>query len=61
MHFDSPNLVPNVPINNVMIGVDEGLVSNRRQAITWTNEDLVYSHIYASLVTDELTRKYQTL
>ena len=29
------------------IGSDNGLVLNRRQAIIWTNDDLVYRRIYA--------------
>ena len=37
-----------------MIGSDNGLASNMRQAIVWTNEDLVYWRIYASLGLSEL-------
>ena len=31
------------------IGSDNGLESNRQQAIIWTNDGLAYPHIYASL------------
>ena len=34
---------------NASIGLDNGLVPNRRQAIIWTNDCLVYWRIYASL------------
>ena len=33
----------------VIIVPDDGLVLNRQQAIIWTNDDLVYWRIYASL------------
>ena len=33
----------------ISIGSDNGLVPNRRQAIIWTNDCLVYWRIYASL------------
>ena len=36
------------------IGSDNGLVLNRRQAITITNTDLVQRHIYVALGGDEL-------
>ena len=36
------------------IGLDNGLVSNRQQAIIWTNADLIHWHIYAALGVDEL-------
>ena len=42
---------------NVTISSDNGLVLNRRQAIIWTNEDLVYWRIYASLGLSELTHR----
>ena len=35
--------------NNLNIGPDNGLVPNRRQAIIYTNNGLVYWRIYASL------------
>ena len=35
------------------IGLDNGLVPNRRQAITWTNADPVRLRIYAELDGDE--------
>ena len=37
------------------IGLGNGLVPNRRQAIAWINDDLVYWTIYAALGGDELT------
>ena len=38
----------------VSIGSNNRLTSNRRQAIIWTDDSLVYWHIYASLGHDEL-------
>ena len=38
----------------VIIGSDNGLAPNRRQAIIWTNGGLVYWRIYASLVLNVL-------
>ena len=35
------------------IGSDNGLALKKRQAIIWTNDGLVYGHIYASLRLDE--------
>ena len=46
--------VPYGLIDNVIIGSDNGLASNRRQAIIWTNNGLVYWRIYASLGLNEL-------
>ena len=37
-----------------MIGSDNGLAPNRRQAIIWTNDDPVQRRIYASLGRNEL-------
>ena len=37
------------------IGADNGLALNRRQAIIWTNVDMLYWRIYASLGLNELT------
>ena len=37
------------------IGLDNGLAENRQQAIIWTNDGLIYWHIYASLSLNELT------
>ena len=37
------------------IGSGHGLAPNRRQAITWTNDDPVHWRIYASLGRNELT------
>ena len=34
---------------------DNGLAPNRRQAIIWTNDGLIYWHIYASLSLNELS------
>ena len=39
----------------VIIGSDNGLAPNRRQAIIWTNDGLVYWRIYASVGLDELS------
>ena len=39
------------------IGSGNGLVPNRRQAITWTSEDPVNWRIYAALGGDELRQK----
>ena len=38
----------------VIIGSDNGLAPNRRQAIIWTNDDLVHWRIHASLGLNEL-------
>ena len=38
----------------VRIGWDNGLAPSRRQAIIWTNDALVYRHIYVSLGLNEL-------
>ena len=43
-------LVPEGPIDNCL---DNGLAPNRRQAIIWTNADLIRWHIYAALGGDE--------
>ena len=40
----------------VSIGSGNGLAPNRRQAITWTNEDSVHRRIYAALGGDELSQ-----
>ena len=37
-----------------IIGLDNGLAPNRRQAIIWTNDGLCFCHIYASLGLNEL-------
>ena len=39
------------------IGLDNGLVPNRRQAIIWTNADLIHWSIYAALGGDALSPK----
>ena len=45
----SMKFVPKVPNEkNVDIGSDNGLASNRRQVVDWTNHDLVHRRIYAS-------------
>ena len=41
---------------HVIIGSDNGLAQNRRQAIIWTNDGLVNMRIYASLSLKELKR-----
>ena len=38
----------------IIIGSDNGLVPNRRQAIIWTNAGVVNCRIYASLGLNEL-------
>ena len=50
----SQTFFPKDPINNTTLLIHSGLVQNRPQAIIWTNDGLVYWHIYASL--GELTR-----
>ena len=40
-----------------MIGFDNGLTPNRRQAIIWTNADPIHWRIYVSLGGDELTKE----
>ena len=37
------------------IGLDNGLVPNRRQAIIWTSADTIHWRMYAALGGDELT------
>ena len=51
----SLKFVPQSPINREYpsIGSCNGLAPIRRQAIVWTNDDLVYWRIHASLVLDE--------
>ena len=44
----------------VSIRSGNGLVPNRRQAITWTNNDLVRRHIYAALGGDKLNENFET-
>ena len=48
----SPQFVPKGLIDNKPTG--NGLVPNRQQAITWTNVDPVYHHIYPALGGDGL-------
>ena len=48
-HWKSYNL-----LHDSSIGSDNGLAPNRRQAIIWTNGDLDYWRIYASLGLNEL-------
>ena len=43
-------LIPNAPISNKQAN---GLVPDRRQAIIWTNDGLVYWPIYTSLGLNE--------
>ena len=44
---------------NIIVSLSNKLIlkskPNRRQAITWTNADLIHCHIYAALGGDELT------
>ena len=53
----SPKFVPKGLIDNNpgRVGLDNGLVPNRRQAIIWTNADPIHWRIYAALRGDELT------
>ena len=52
----SQKFVPQGPIINIIIiGLDNGLAPNRRQAIIWTNDGLDYWCIYASLGLNELS------
>ena len=48
----SLKFVPNQQYSS--IGSDNGLAPSRRQAIIWTNDGLVYWHIYASLYLNQL-------
>ena len=67
MHFFNENVwilikislkfVPKGPINNIPTSVQVRAAPNRRQAIIWTNDDLIYWHIYASLGFEELLYK----
>ena len=41
----------------VILGSDNGLAPNRRQAVIWTNDDLVHWRIHASLGLNELLTK----
>ena len=53
----SPKSVAKGPIDRkVSIGSGNGLAPNKRQAITWTNADLIHWRIYAALGEDELTK-----
>ena len=36
-------------------------MSNRRQAIIWTNDDKIYWHIYAALERDDLNQHVKLL
>ena len=44
-----------VQLTTPSIGLDNGLVPNRREAIMWTNTDPIHWRIYAALGGDELT------
>ena len=51
----SLRFTPKGPIDNKpSIGLDNGLAPNRRQAIIWTNADLIDWRIYMALGADEL-------
>ena len=43
------NLFPRVPLTTCIIGSDNGLPPNRRQAVIWSNDGRVYWCIYTSL------------
>ena len=49
------NLFPGIQLKMNIIGLDNGLAPNRRQAIIWTNADPVDWRIYAALGDAELT------
>ena len=46
--------VPKVPNDN-KLGLDNGLVPDRRRAIIWTNADPIHWRIHPALVGDELS------
>ena len=48
------NLFPGYDWQKASIGSGNGLMPNRRQAITWNNADPVHWHIYVALGGDEL-------
>ena len=48
------NVLLRVQLTATHPGSDNGLAPNRRQAIIWTNADLINWRIYAALVGDEL-------
>ena len=48
------SLFPRVQLTIFSTGSDNGLEPNRRQAIIWTNIDLIHRRIYAALGGDEL-------
>ena len=51
----SLNCVPKGPVNHkAHTGLDNGFAANRWHAFIWTNDDLVYWYIYASLGLNEL-------
>ena len=46
----SLRFIPQGPVNNIpRFGSDNGLAQTRRQTIIWTNDDIGYRRIYASL------------
>ena len=52
----SLKFVPKGPLDNKpSIGLDNGLAPNKRQAIIWTNAELIHWHIYGTQGGDELT------
>ena len=58
----SLKFVSDDPIDNELsIGVDKGLVPNRRQGIIWTNIDPIHWRLYAALGRDELKTYHVTL
>ena len=56
----SLKFVPKGPIDNnpalVKFGLDNGLATNRQQAIVWTNADPIHWRIYAALGGGELIK-----
>ena len=53
------NLFLSVQLTKPSIGLDNGLVPNRQQAIIWPNAALIHWRIYAALGGDELEYEYE--
>ena len=58
---NSLNFVPKGPIDNKSSLLGNSLAPNKRQAITWTNDDPVQWPIYSSPGLNELTDNYIAL
>ena len=59
----SLKFIPKSPVDNKLayLGSGNSLAPNRRQAITWTNDDQVHLRIYATLGGDELIVLYDSV